>query len=460
MDSGGGTPALATPGAIFALVITIIVFVLPIFIIFPPIPVERSDVLRQTHSKLGIRPHKSNLRTQHSAVHEAQAGRPTTIQSLFIYPIKSCRGIELSRATVLPTGLENDRIFALAQRKPTPGVDADVGAWEVLTQRQMPLMANIKVDVWLPDSSKKSRQLGKVEEPFVLVRFPWADRGPRRLVQLLAAKLSRGLRAVPEKEFILPLNYPSAQDVAALGYKHDAVKIWKDTPSALNMERELPVELARYLGVRHRLAIFRMDPTRQREVFRCAPPKDSLGYQPIIDFHDAYPLHLLSLTSIRHLESNIKKDESIQRLDARRFRGNIIISGAEAYDEDDWKSVRFKGGACRGNDASSVFDVSCRTVRCKLPNVDQATGVRHRAEPDRAIRKYREVDPGAPKMGCLGMQLCPVFPQSETPEQLQSMLEVGMEVDVLQRGPHHYYWTDQKGERPEAAQTEKAQHPP
>ncbi|RCI09798.1 hypothetical protein L249_4032 [Ophiocordyceps polyrhachis-furcata BCC 54312] len=435
-DRGALTLLASSPGAVFALVVTLVVFAVPIFIIFPPIPVERSDVLRQTHSKLGIRPHKTNLRTQYSAAHKSKTGQPASIQSLFIYPIKSCRGIELSRAKVIPTGLEHDRVFALAQWKTAATGDAD-GAWEVLTLRQKPLMANVKVDVWLPDPTKKSRQLGPIKESFLLVRFPCNDGG---LIQLLAAKLSRGLRAVPETEFLLPLDFPSAKDMAAMGYEHAAVKIWKDTPYALNMERELPVELARYLGVKHRLAIFRMDPTKQRQVFRCAPPKDELGYQPIIDFHDAYPLHLLNLNSIRDLESKIQKDESIRRLDARRFRGNIIISGAEAYDEDDWKSVRFKGRQRDG--PSSVFDVSCRTVRCKLPNVDPATGIRHRAEPDRAIRKYREVDAGAPKMGCLGMQLCPVFPESGTAEQLQSVLEVGMEVEPLQRGSHFYHWID------------------
>jgi hypothetical protein len=41
-------------------------------------------------------------------------------------------------------------------------------------------------------------------------------------------------------------------------------------------------------------------------------------------------------------------------------------------------------------------------------------------------------------MGCLGMQLCPVFQEAGEPENLQSFLEVGMEVDVLQRGSHFY----------------------
>ncbi|KAG6182481.1 hypothetical protein E4U36_003284 [Claviceps purpurea] len=77
-------------------------------------------------------------------------------------------------------------------------------------------------------------------------------------------------------------------------------------------------------------------------------------------------------------------------------------------------------------------------TRCKLPNVDPATGVRHSIEPDRSLRKYRQIDDGAPRMGCLGMQLCPVFPNTGTPAQLESYVEAGMDVEVLKRGPHRY----------------------
>ena len=43
-------------------------------------------------------------------------------------------------------------------------------------------------------------------------------------------------------------------------------------------------------------------------------------------------------------------------------------------------------------------------------------------------------------MGCLGMQLCPLFEDAESagPEDLRSWIEVGMEVEVVQRGHHKY----------------------
>lgn len=73
-----------------------------------------------------------------------------------------------------------------------------------------------------------------------------------------------------------------------------------------------------------------------------------------------------------------------------------------------------------------------------MPNVHQETGQRHRNEPDRSLRKFRDVDEGAPKMGCLGMQLCPLFPKARTSNQFEASLEVGMELKVIEEGFHLY----------------------
>ncbi|PHH65336.1 hypothetical protein CDD81_2748 [Ophiocordyceps australis] len=419
------------PGPVFVVAVTLIVFAIPVFILFPPIPVEQSDALRQTHSKIGLPFWRSNLRTQHrSNTHAPRPDRRGSIQSLFVYPIKSCRGVELAQATVLPNGLEHDRLFAFAQLKPPPAArlassDAHHG-WEVLTQRAVPLMANIKVDLWLPDASKSSRQLGKPDDHgFVVVRFPHAHSGLHGLVQSLAAKLSRGPTAVPEKSFILPLDFPSKAQVAARAYQYATVKIWSSSPSALNMEADLPPQLARYLGVKHRLGLFRVHPDHTRQVLVCPPHEHHVGYQPHINFQDAHPLHLLSITSVHHLESKIQTDKSLHHLDVRRFRANIILSGIEAYDEDDWKVVQF---GLERHIGKNLFHVAC------------PTGTRHGSEPDRALRKFRNIDEGAPKMGCLGMQLCPIFArdQQQSSDRAQALLQVGMEVNVLQRGPHHF----------------------
>jgi uncharacterized protein YcbX len=78
--------------------------------------------------------------------------------------------------------------------------------------------------------------------------------------------------------------------------------------------------------------------------------------------------------------------------------------------------------------------------RCKMPNVDQDTGIRHPVQPDHAIRKYREVDAGAKGMGCLGMQLTPLYDEPDVSEAatMEGWLEVGMGIEVLETGEHRY----------------------
>lgn len=73
--------------------------------------------------------------------------------------------------------------------------------------------------------------------------------------------------------------------------------------------------------------------------------------------------------------------------------------------------------------------------RCKLPNVNPETGIRHPVEPDRTLRANREIDEGALKKGCLGMQVTPFFDKPESPE---SYLAVGMSIEVLARGEHFF----------------------
>ena len=328
---------LLEPASIALLLVTVIVFAIPVFIIFPPVPVERSDALRQTHTKIGVPSHQSKLRDQRNAnLHQPAAANdgsisPGRIQSLHIYPLKSCSGIELTETSVLPNGLEHDRVFCFAQRKKlrvpaSPGSEELIlkDRWEVLTLRQAALLANVKVDLWLPDATKKSRQLGHVNGGFIVGRFPWKDAGLRGIVQTIAAKISRGMAAVPEKEFLLPLEFPSPEEVKARGYSYADIRVFAHTPKALDMGVELPPELRTYLGVANDLTVFRMDPSLRRDVTYMTPAKEEVGYQTEIDFQDGYPVNVLSLTSVHDLESKIIKDDGIEFLDIRRFRPNII----------------------------------------------------------------------------------------------------------------------------------------
>ncbi|KAI0159715.1 hypothetical protein GGR57DRAFT_490688 [Xylariaceae sp. FL1272] len=446
--------------ALFLLFVTICAFMIPVFLILPPVPIRKSDALLQTHTRAGLRQAKSNLSDQYACKHGPKEGKFTTVQSLLLYPVKSCRGIEVTRSRVLPQGLEFDRLFMFAQLKsPFPvsvnAEDAEKNQhkWVFITQRQFPLLATVKVDLWLPDEMKLRRQSLKTNEAFLILRFPWKEAGWRGTMSSIFAKLGGGAGAHSEKEILLPVDFPAVAEIKDKGYTFDSVKIWNETITALNMSTELPEELSRYLGVSNKLGIFRLDPSRLREIYRTAPSKESAGYQPVTGFQDAFPLHMITLSSLQQFSKDVPKDADLEELDVRRFRANVILSGSPAYDEETWKSVRFKRGkSSLHNDAS--FHVSCRTVRCKMPNVNPQTGIKHPREPDRTLRAKRDVDEGAKGNGCLGMQLTPLFENTVSASGSKSELlgddggddgyeqstwvEVGMTVHVEETGEHVY----------------------
>lgn len=297
----GAVPLPLDAGSIFVLAITLVVFCGPLFVLFPPFPPRKSDALEETHSKLGIDPVKSNLNSYATLGHGSSAPGPArgNIKSLFVYPIKSCRGIELTRAKVVPTGLEFDRLFTFAQLKspfPVAAAQPDEAqarqhTWEFITQRQFPLLATVEVELWQPDLAKikgfRDLSAGSSDEVFLLVRFPWRDGGWRGLGASFAAKCLRGWRATPMIEVLLPVGWPDKNEVARKGYALEPVRVWGDTTVALNMGSELPEELRLYLGVSNKLALFRVDPEALRMVGKNAPREEEAGYRPVVGFADS-----------------------------------------------------------------------------------------------------------------------------------------------------------------------------
>ncbi|KFY18582.1 hypothetical protein V493_08498 [Pseudogymnoascus sp. VKM F-4281 (FW-2241)] len=384
--------------------------------------------------KLGIKT-KSNLSNEFDkkfalgwplSTSEVPAKR-WTVQSMWIYPVKSCRGVELDHADIITTGMKYDRQFTFAQLKNSvPITETDekkqtARTWEFITQRKFPRLATVKVEVWVPDHSGEGYHpdCDDVEGGgVVVIRFPYQQPGWRGKLEKMQAVLKG---SVPERQFRVPFD-PTPSQVQKAGYKYENVVIWKDTVNALNLEMDVPKELKEYLGVSNKLSLLRVDNSALREVYRCAPKAEDLGYQPVTGFQDAYPLHIMNLASVRDLEQKMPQAKGVPQLSARRFRANIIVTGPEPYEEDTWKRIRI---------GSYEFAVSCRTARCKLPNVNPTSGEVHASEPDRTLRRVRNVDAGAGKyVGCLGMQVVPI--------SKESVMDVGDEIIPLEYGEHVY----------------------
>lgn len=71
--------------------------------------------------------------------------------------------------------------------------------------------------------------------------------------------------------------------------------------------------------------------------------------------------------------------------------------------------------------------------------MDQDSGIRHAVEPDKSLRRHRNVDEGAPLHGCLGMQMTPAFKKvGGRALDMESIVAIGMSVKVLETGSHRY----------------------
>ena len=265
-----------------------------------------------------------------------------------------------------------------------------------LRDKRFERMALIRTEIWVPDSSAGdyAPDLDVIKSQGVMIiSYPRTFSG---LASFLG-KLGIALGIISKEHFLqVPLSPPPDH---LSSYPSTPVKIWKDSPIAYNYAHHIPSSLRTYLGS-DTLTLFRINTSHHREIFRCAPPKETLGFQTVTDFADAYPIHLLNLSSVRDVASRCVAD--IPRLSIRRFRANIVVQGPAAFEEDHWKRIAI-GGVGDGVEIHTV----CRTVRCRLPNVDPDTGARHPSEPDRTLRGYRRIDPGCLAYACLGMQLVP-----------------------------------------------------
>lgn len=93
------------------------------------------------------------------------------------------------------------------------------------------------------------------------------------------------------------------------------------------------------------------------------------------------------------------------------------------------------------------YHVACRTTRCKLPNVNQETGIvdegvkrpkdggasdveAREAEPEAAMKKTRRIDEGAKLKSCMGMMMVPAAEFGT--------MRVGDQIEVLATGEHFY----------------------
>jgi uncharacterized protein len=199
-----------------------------------------------------------------------------TVSEIYIYPIKSTRGISLNQSTLEKIGLVQDRRRAVVLRETN----------RILTGRENQKLFGIS---------------SKILEDKIILNSPTSS-------------------------LDLPLK-PETHEMVH-------VKLWRDERHpGIRYDKTVDEWFSEQLGMDCFL-IF-MDDDCRREFQKDMPS----GYQGLpedaVSYADDYPILVASEESLADLNSRLKNPVTM-----KHFRPNIVIRGCEAFEEDTWTRIR------------------------------------------------------------------------------------------------------------------------
>ncbi|WP_244931869.1 MOSC N-terminal beta barrel domain-containing protein [Nocardioides sp. W7] len=268
------------------------------------------------------------------------------LSSIHRFPVKSCRGESVDAAVVEPWGLAGDRRWMVVDE-----------AGEVITVREV--------------------------NRLVLVHPALTGDG----LVVTAPDLPRLGVAIPD---------PATQT---------PVSLWGSRLTAAPAGPEADAWFGKALGRPARL-VHLDDPTRRATSPAFSEPGDR------VSLADGYPLLVASESSLAALNDVVaeRSEGAHPPLPMTRFRPNVVVAGAEAWAEDDWRRIRI---------GDAVFRAVKGCARCVITTVDPETGERGK-EPIATLARIRRWD-GATWFGV-----------NLVPDNADVTIRVGDEVEVLE----------------------------
>lgn len=254
-------------------------------------------------------------------VHSWSAPKPYCageVTAIYIYPLKSARGVSVQSATLDERGLEFDRLWMVVD---------DYGTF--LSQRRAPKLA--LVEVALPASHDDPLQL-----------------------------------CTPGKQ---PLSVPVVREGSDA--PTTSVRCWDDQCDAVDQGDEAAAWLASFLGVKGARLV------RMTESHRRFSDGKYARAGATTSFSDGFPLLLANDASLAELCSRLVKRGKAP-VPMNRFRPNVVVGGeggAPPFAEDSWAAVALGLRGDLQDGCGARFGVVKPCARCKMPTINQTTGV-------------------------------------------------------------------------------------
>lgn len=183
------------------------------------------------------------------------------------------------------------------------------------------------------------------------------------------------------------------------------VQIWNDRCGAITYGDSVNAWFSGALGTD--CSLVKMTDTT---VARPVDPNYARSENDHVSFADGYPYLLLGEGSLAALNGRL--DEPVPM---NRFRPNLVISGSDAFDEDNWVAIRI---------GEVEFDVVKPCARCVIPGIDQVTGVKSGAALLRTLAEFRTFERNGAKKVLFGQNLL---------ARNLGTLRVGENVRILER---------------------------
>jgi uncharacterized protein YcbX len=242
------------------------------------------------------------------------------IDQLFIFPVKSLRGIAVNNAELTPTGLKWDRHWMII--KPDGGF---------ITQRQFPSMVLIQPRLTV--------------DSIILSKKGMAD-----LVIPLSTTAS-SKKDTHEKPNTIVTN-------AII----DA-RVWKDNCKVIDEGEAASLWISKAINAPKALRLVRMANGHTRPQSK---PK-LLGKATHTLFADAAPVLICNLSSLNTLNASLIQQQ-FDTVEMENFRPNIVLNGLDAFDEHTLKGLH-------NNNYELRHCYPCQS--CIIPTINIHTGIKN-----------------------------------------------------------------------------------
>ncbi|XP_020599360.1 molybdenum cofactor sulfurase isoform X2 [Phalaenopsis equestris] len=308
----------------------------------------------------------------HTDVRWSQLNDGVCLKSITVYPVKSCGGFSVSCWPLVNSGLKYDREWLL--RGPNG---------EILTQKKVPQLCHVRTFVDL-------------EQEILHLESQFCNESLQISLQMdVSASLLEEMNVYGQKYLVR-------------SYGNEINKWFTQAIS-------LRCTFIRCASSKHRSSVRQADNRLCRDV------------QSQLNFANEAQLLLISEGSVNDLNDRLRlnaKECVIENggsliVDAMRFRPNLVISGAEAYAEDNWGTIHVR---------KAKFSSLGGCNRCQMINIDQESGeIQKSKEPLATLASYRRVQ-GKILFGVLLRYENQMPEDAENGTEEEHWLEVGQKV--------------------------------